>query len=121
MSEEKQNTTGEMRSLGAWEFDNAVADGTVLLEFYADRCTHCRAMEPVLAEFAGKHPEMTVYRVDTDREVALAVRMDVRRIPTLVLYRDGKEIDRRVGGMPLPEMETFVAEVPVAGMPVTGR
>ena len=115
MSEKKQNTTGEMRSLGAWEFDNVVADGTVLLEFYADRCTHCRAMEPILAEFAGKHPEVAVYRVDTDREVALAVRMDVRQIPTLVLYRDGKEIDRRVGGMPLPEMEAFVAEVPVAG------
>lgn len=100
MSEQNTNGSGIIRPLGAWEFDDAIRrDPTVLVAFSADRCSHCRAMEPILSEFAAENPEVVVYRVDADSEIALAVRMEIRQIPTFVLFHDGKQVDRATGEM----------------------
>jgi thioredoxin 1 len=70
----------------------------VLVEFGAEWCPPCHAMEPVIdklaGEFAGK---VTIGQLDVDYNQDLAIRYSVMGIPTLGLFRDGKMVDRMVG------------------------
>ncbi|MHB1074209.1 MAG: thioredoxin [Gemmatimonadaceae bacterium] len=70
----------------------------VLADFYADWCAPCRMMTPVLDSFAREHAgKVLVVKVDTDASPQAAIRLGIRSIPTLVLFRDGREVDRQVG------------------------
>src|SRR5688572_14170452 len=79
-----------------------------VLEFGAAWCGPCRQMEPVIAALASEYSryvDFTVIDVDADRE--LAQQYNVRSMPTLVVLRDDREVDRIVGARP----RAFVAGV----------
>ena len=74
------------------------ADVPVLVDFYADWCAPCRMAAPILDEIAGREVgRLLVAKVDSDRAPALSQRYGVRSIPTLLVFRDGNEVDRLVG------------------------
>lgn len=82
------------------DFDTTVlqAGGPVLVDFYADWCGPCRMAAPVLDELAGTHVgHLLVAKVDTDRAPSLSQRLGIRGVPTMILFRDGEEVDRVVG------------------------
>jgi thioredoxin-like negative regulator of GroEL len=86
----------------------ARAPGITLLEFGAERCMPCRALLPVLAGLAEEYRgKVRVAAVDCDRDPGLAERFLVRSMPTLVVWRDGREVGRVVGLRP----RAFVAGV----------
>lgn len=72
-----------------------------LLDFYADWCGPCKIMEPALEEmekiYLGK---IEFQKVDVEANEHLAGQYDIRSIPTFVLIKEGKEIDRKMGAMP---------------------
>lgn len=72
-----------------------------LLDFYADWCGPCKIMAPVFEEiekdYAGK---IEFQKVDVEANEQLAGQYDIRSIPTFVLVKDGKEVDRKMGAMP---------------------
>ena len=73
----------------------------VLLDFYADWCGPCHVMAPVIDELATELAgQVTVGKVNVDDEPALAVQYGIRSIPTLLLFKQGKVIDRTVGVVP---------------------
>jgi thioredoxin len=84
------------------EADAAVA---VLVDLWAPWCGPCRFVAPVLEqlsrEWAGR---LKVVKVNVDENPALARRFDARSIPTLVVLRDGRVVDRIVGALPKPEL-----------------
>jgi thioredoxin len=92
-----------------------VVSGTevpVLVDFYADWCGPCKVMAPVLdavaREMAGR---ALVAKLDTDRNPAMATaRFAIRGIPTLVVFRGGREVAREVGAVPKPRLEALVAQ-----------
>jgi thioredoxin 1 len=80
-------------------FQQQTKNKVVLVDFWAEWCAPCRMMAPVLndvaAELSGKS---YVGKVNIEQYQSLAQKFKVRSIPTLILFKDGKEINRFVGG-----------------------
>lgn len=81
-----------------------------LLDFYADWCGPCQMLKPILEEFEKAHSEIKVKRVNIDEEEDLASQYGISSIPCLVVLKDGKEVAREVGVMPLKKLEKLVAK-----------
>lgn len=81
----------------------------VLVDFYADWCGPCKTMAPLLDELARERAgEVLVAKLDTDRSPAMAIRYQIRGIPTLIAFEGGQEVAREVGAVPKPRLEALV-------------
>lgn len=95
-------------------FERVTSDTTVpvVVDFYADWCGPCKIMAPLLDDVAHrKAGELLVVKLDTDRNPATGQRFNIRGIPTLIAFRDGKEVGRRVGAIPPAELEAFLKTI----------
>ena len=92
-------------------FDKVVTNSTVpiIVDFYADWCGPCKAMAPVFADLARRQRgKALVAKVDTDRNPVIAQRFNIRSIPTLTVLRNGKEVARQVGAIPIATLEQLL-------------
>ena len=92
-------------------FDQVTTHTTVpvVVDFYADWCGPCKMMAPILDEVARRRQgELLVTKLDTDRNPHTGQRFGVRGIPTLIVFRDGKEVARKVGAVPPGELDAFL-------------
>lgn len=82
-------------------FDKATAQGVALVDFWAGWCGPCKMLAPTI-ETLGKDYEgkAVIAKVDIDAEPNLAKRYGVMSIPTVIILKDGAEVDRKVGVMP---------------------
>jgi thioredoxin 2 len=95
-------------------FAKVTSDTTVpvLVDFYADWCGPCKMMAPLLDDVAHRRAgQMLVLKLDTDRNPVTQQRFGVRGIPTLIVFRDGKEVARRVGAVPPNELDAFLGVI----------
>lgn len=92
-------------------FDKTLAEGKLtLVDFWASWCGPCQMLGPVIESLADKYEGKAVIgKVNTDEEQELAIRYSVMNIPTVIFFKDGKEIDRKVGVMP-PDVYIQVLE-----------
>jgi thioredoxin 1 len=90
-------------------FDDHVAEGVVLIDFYADWCGPCQMMEPAV-EAVAEDTEATVLKVDVDRHQALAGEYGVQSIPTLLVFADGELVDRMVGAQSEQSLADAIGE-----------
>ena len=103
MNEIRTTASVVTRDLDEKDFDEAVITGDRLavLDFSATWCGPCRTLEPILGELAAElEGSVDFWKVDVDRHPQLAVRYGVQAVPTLLLLRSGRVIDRLVGARP---------------------
>ncbi|NLV90119.1 MAG: thioredoxin [Tenericutes bacterium] len=92
------------------EFDNEIKEGIVLVDFYADWCGPCKMLAPILETLASKHPKVKVLKVNVDEEQELAMKYSIMAIPTLMVYKNGKQADVRQGFASLDLLEEMIEE-----------
>lgn len=91
------------------EFDDAVKEGVVLVDFYADWCGPCKMLAPVLDELAADVREKaTIVKVNVDTESELAQKFQVSSIPSLKLFKDGEIVEETMGFQPKAKLEEMI-------------
>jgi thioredoxin 1 len=79
-------------------FQNQVKNGVTLVDFWASWCLPCKMMAPVLNDVAEELPgNAYVAKLDVELNQAIAAKYNIRNIPTMILYMNGKEVKRFVG------------------------
>lgn len=83
-------------------FEKALASGqTMLVDFWAGWCGPCKMLAPTIEELGTKYEgKAVVGKIDVDEEQELAIRYGVMSIPTVIFFKDGAEVERKVGVMP---------------------
>ena len=84
------------------DFDTFLGEKKLaLVDFWANWCGYCHALAPVIEQIAEEYADtVAVGKVDADSNGAIAAQFDVMGLPTVLLFENGREVDRLVGAMP---------------------
>lgn len=82
-----------MKQIWQQEFDTAIAQGIVVVDFFATRCGPCKMIAPYLEEMSGKLAwKVSFYKVDVDAEQAIAAEQAIRAMPTIKIFNNWVEV-----------------------------
>jgi thioredoxin 2 len=92
-------------------FDQEIrASVPVVVDFWAAWCGPCRMITPVLESLGREEAgRIKIVKLNVDEEPQIAARFEVQGIPLLVLFKDGREVDRQVGAAPPPQLRAWLA------------
>lgn len=94
-------------------FENQVlrAEKPVLVDFYAVWCGPCKMLAPIMEELESSREDILVGKVNVDEAPDLTRQFSITAVPTIMLFKDGKEAKRTAGFMSREELEQFINEV----------
>ena len=92
----------------AAEFDSAIKEGIVLVDFFATWCGPCKMLSPVLEEAAEENPNVSILKIDVDEVGELAARYGIQAIPTLMLFKNGQRVETRMGYQNKNQLVAFI-------------
>lgn len=89
-------------------YEDAVSDGLVVLDFWAEWCGPCKALEPVIEELVEEYPRLQVAKIDADESDDAMDEFGVQSIPTMILFDDGKPVEVFAGKVPYPKLQRAI-------------
>jgi len=99
------------------EFESKVfADGIVLVDFWAEWCGPCKQFGPVFEEASEQHPGVSFFKVNTEAEQEIAAALEIRSIPTLMIFRDGIQLFSQPGALPGHALDDLIGQVEALDM-----
>ena len=92
------------------EFNAKIAQGRVLVDFFATWCGPCKMLAPLLEEIDERKEagDLLIVKVDVDEAGVIAARFGIQSIPTLILFENGQAIKHSLGYMPKPQLLNFL-------------
>jgi thioredoxin 1 len=73
---------------------------TEVIDFWATWCGPCKLMNPILDEVEKEYPDLTITRIDIDSDEDMVKQYNIQSVPTYVILKGGKEVDRIIGAKP---------------------
>ena len=92
-------------------FDDVIvnSDTPIIVDFWAPWCGPCKMMAPTFSSVASNYSLKTLFtKVNTENEQQLGARFNIRSIPTLIIFKDGKEVERVSGALDSSSLTNFV-------------
>lgn len=90
-------------------FQQAISNGVTLVDFYATWCGPCRMIAPIVEQLAGiVHGKAQIAKLDIDQAQQTTAGLQITSVPTLILFKDGKEVKRVVGVKDLDYLQNLV-------------
>ncbi len=100
-----------MKIIEEKDFENEIASGVVIVDFFAVWCGPCRMINSVLEEVEENNKEVKIVKVNVDDCENLSRRFGIMSIPTLLFFKDGKEVKKHTGFATLPQIQNIIDEI----------
>jgi len=92
-------------------YSEKISTGTVLVDFYSDSCIPCKKLNPVLSELETEQADkISVFKINTNFDLEVAQKYEVKSTPTLILFKDGTEVDRKSGFQTKDALSSWLGE-----------
>lgn len=88
-------------------FSELVKDGLTLVDFYADWCGPCQMLSPILNQLSESQSKVKIIKLNVDEDTSVAQEYGVMSMPTMIVFKDGKKYDQKIGLMRKEDLEIW--------------